>query len=241
MDPVSVSAVVHLSEAAFSRFCQEQGGNLLQDVAYLQALNHLEAFVSAKRDASTLPVGSMQRINYSVALSTWKQAQIEKVAVQADWFYDIYNQLAVVYDTDQQRLFYFYLLGERNPDDMQATPSVQVLLAQLANYKDIPLTDYILFSSSGTHLRTDPLWRAFCLTPGNCCEIEVERIASTEIAQQADLADTHFFTLLETLEKNTETVMSDGAFNVLAAEQLLDPRLRPYIPSRLDLTLDCPL
>lgn len=239
MEPAAVSAVIRLSPTAFARFCQEQAHALLQDVSYLQALRQLAQFVEAKQAVLCKHLPDMARIRCRMLLSEWKHEQAQRVDEIANWHYDALNQLTLCYQPDTQQLIYFYQLGERNPDEMQETPSVAVLLAQLAKYKDLPSPDYVLFFSSGTVL-TDPLWRAFRVDGGVCECVDVTSVPPVVVSEHIDFAHRHFFNVMEMLENTLDESVSESDFNQQLGLKLLMPDLQRYMPPVLDLTTSCP-
>ena len=112
------------------------------------------------------------------------------------YVHDAGNRLVLDYDASAMRLFYFYMLTLRHPDDMAQLPSFGVL-QRIADYKDLDEVDHVVFSPSAPNFLSDGVWRAYRLTM-NCWEtVEEEHVPKAVLAQQNELINRHFFDPIE--------------------------------------------
>ena len=167
MEPTAIVGTVHLTPAAFECFKRDHGAALISDVHFILA-NH--------------------------ALQDVADAQL--VVGPDGYVHDADNRLVVDYDASAMRLFYFYMLKLRHPDDMAQVPSFKVL-QRIASYKDLDEVDHVVFSPSAPNFLSDGVWQAYQLTVNRWEAIEEEQVPQAVLAQQNELINRHFFDPIE--------------------------------------------
>ncbi len=167
MEPTAIAGTVHLTPAAFERFKRDHGAALISDVHFILA-------------------------NYALQ----GDANAQPVADPDGYMHDAGNRLVVDYDASAMRLFYFYMLNLRHPDDMAQVPSFKVL-QRIASYKDVDEVDHVVFSPSAPNFLSDGVWQAYQLTVNRWEAIDEEQVPQAVLAQQNDLINRHFFDPIE--------------------------------------------
>jgi len=168
MEPVGIFAAIRLTEPAYQRFCADHGRALVDDVRYIQAnveaeRAHYEAIESFRQAHGGEPTMTQIR----AFMASHRKAE---VLTPQGHYHHPGNRLIVRYEADSQTLFYLYILELRHPDYMAQEPSF-LALQHIAQYKDLPATDHVLFSSSMPNMPTDPIWRSFAVRPGQWREL----------------------------------------------------------------------
>ncbi|KER69007.1 hypothetical protein ACN8ZM_36795 [Burkholderia aenigmatica] len=223
MEPVGIYASVAISNEQLTRFYEDWGDALIDDVRCIFGKKP-----GLQRDSS----GGF-------------------IDPATGHYHNPGNKLVIRYDEATETLFYYYQLELRDPDSMAAVPSFRAF-TRIAGYRDRAGADYVAFSPSAPNFLIDSLWRAYQFTRDGLSAIAIDALPPDRQRELDVLSWRYYWGPIEAMFERMDRREDVSYFSNFFPENCFDPPLlsllgvekpaydsrmmpAPYPPSRLEM------